>query len=109
VVLGEVKGDKGRQHGESHDDKRDNDVEVDVKARQIPDFFQVLSHHFGSIGRKLCVNGQKLLVPVQKRPISFQFRNVQFFASSRKSAALRGGVLLYAAQAIPDLSRQRRD
>jgi hypothetical protein len=31
----------------------------------------------------------------------FRSRNVQFSASSRKSAALRGGVLLYAAQAIP--------
>ena len=35
-----------------------------------------------------------------------------FLASSRKSAALRGGVLLYAAQAIPpidaDLSRTKR-
>jgi hypothetical protein len=49
VILGEVKGDKGRQHGEPHDDKRDNDVEADVKARQIPDFFQVSFHHFASV------------------------------------------------------------
>jgi hypothetical protein len=31
---------------------------------------------------------------------------VQFFASSRKSAALRGGILLYAAQAIPPIDAE---
>jgi hypothetical protein len=31
---------------------------------------------------------------------------VQFSASSRKSAALRGGVLLYAAQAIPPIDAE---
>jgi hypothetical protein len=33
-------------------------------------------------------------------------RNVQFYASSRKSAALRVGILPYAVKAMPDLSRQ---
>jgi hypothetical protein len=31
---------------------------------------------------------------------------VQFSASSRKSAALRGGVLLYAAQAMPPIDAE---
>jgi len=31
---------------------------------------------------------------------------VQFFASSRKSAVLRGGVLLYAAQAIQPIDAE---
>jgi hypothetical protein len=31
---------------------------------------------------------------------------MQFFASSRKSAALRGGVLLYAAQAVPPIDAE---
>jgi hypothetical protein len=31
---------------------------------------------------------------------------MQFFASSRKSAALRGGILLYAAQAIPPIDAE---
>jgi hypothetical protein len=35
-----------------------------------------------------------------KALIIFQSRNVQFSASSRKSVELRGGILLYAAQAI---------
>jgi hypothetical protein len=38
--------------------------------------------------------------------ISFRSRNVQFSASSRKSAALRGGVLVYAAQAIPPIDAE---
>jgi len=42
----------------------------------------------------------------------FRFRNAQFSASSRKSAALRGGVLVCAAQAMSpieaDLFRSRR-
>jgi hypothetical protein len=31
---------------------------------------------------------------------------MQFFASSRKSAALRGGILLYAAQAVPPIDAE---
>jgi hypothetical protein len=31
---------------------------------------------------------------------------IQLFASSRKSAALRGGVLVYAAQAIPPIDAE---
>jgi hypothetical protein len=38
--------------------------------------------------------------------MSFRFRNAQFSASSRKSAALRGGILLYAAQAIPPIDAE---
>jgi hypothetical protein len=38
--------------------------------------------------------------------ISFRSRNEQFSASSRKSAALRGGVLVYVAQAIPPIDAE---
>jgi hypothetical protein len=38
--------------------------------------------------------------------ISFRSRNTPFSASSRKSAALRGGVLVYAAQAIPPIDAE---
>jgi hypothetical protein len=38
--------------------------------------------------------------------ISFRSRNEQFSASSRKSRALRGGVLVYAAQAIPPIDAE---
>jgi hypothetical protein len=41
-----------------------------------------------------------------KALISFRSRNVQFSASSRKSAALRGGILLYAAQAMPPIEAE---
>jgi hypothetical protein len=41
-----------------------------------------------------------------KALISFRSRNVQFSASSRKSVELRGGVLLYAAQAIPPIDTE---
>ena len=37
--------------------------------------------------------------------IRFRSRNEPFSASSRESAALRGGVLVYAAQAIPQTCR----
>jgi hypothetical protein len=35
--------------------------------------------------------------------VSFRSRNVQYSASSRKSAALRGGVRVYTAQGIPPI------
>jgi hypothetical protein len=42
------------------------------------------------------------LIPIRplKALMSFRSRNVQFSASSRKSVELRGGIPLYAAQAI---------
>jgi hypothetical protein len=56
--LGEVNGDKGRQHCESHDNKWDNDVEADVKAWQISDFFQGPSHHFAFFIQKCAIISQ---------------------------------------------------
>jgi len=41
-----------------------------------------------------------------KALISFRSRNVQFSAISNKSWELRGGVLLYAAQAIPSIDAE---
>jgi hypothetical protein len=38
--------------------------------------------------------------------VSFRSRNVQFSASSRKSVELRGGALVYAAQAIPPIDAE---
>ncbi|MGB5619561.1 MAG: hypothetical protein WBM78_22180, partial [Desulfobacterales bacterium] len=39
---------------------------------------------------------------LQEALMSFRSRNVQFSASSRKSAALRGGILLYATKVIQE-------
>ena len=38
--------------------------------------------------------------------VGFRSRNVQFSVSSRKSAELRGGILLYAAQAVPPIDAE---
>jgi hypothetical protein len=38
--------------------------------------------------------------------VSFRSRNVQFSGSSMKSVELRGGILLYAAQAIPPIDAE---
>jgi hypothetical protein len=41
-----------------------------------------------------------------KALFSFRSRNVQFSASSRKLAASRGGILPYAAQAMPPIDAE---
>ncbi|MFZ0105405.1 MAG: hypothetical protein WAK92_00925, partial [Thiobacillus sp.] len=42
----------------------------------------------------------------RKTLIGFRFRNVQFSASSREAAELRGGILLSAAQAIAPIDAE---
>jgi hypothetical protein len=96
VVLGEVKGHKGCQHSEPHDDKRDNDVEADVKVRQIPDFFQVPFDHFASVSMvsswperscSLTYNfGDKILLNIFATETLRTQRNYYFFVC-RETAA----------------------
>jgi hypothetical protein len=63
-----------------------------------------------SQGPLVASNNCTFFIPSDRRffqaVVSFRSRNVQFPASSRKSAALRGGILLYAAQAIPPIDAE---